>query len=78
MREISKIRNPLLEEYCAFWKSYVCSDKFDVQEKNADSHSSTESEIMTLDTGLRLDGFLALELWDLIVSLLGKCFSCFR
>ena len=32
------------------------------------SHSSTESEIISLDTGLRLDGLPALELWDLIVS----------
>ena len=32
------------------------------------SHSSTESEIISLDTGLRLDGIPALELWDLIVS----------
>ena len=29
------------------------------------SHSSTESEIISLDTGLRLDGLLALELCDL-------------
>ena len=35
-------------------------------------HSSTESEIMTLDTGLRLDGLPALEFWDLIVSVLGN------
>ena len=35
------------------------------------SHSSTESEIM-LDAGLRLDGLPALELWDLIVSVLGN------
>ena len=35
------------------------------------SHSSTESEIISLDTGLRLDGLLALELWDLIVSVFG-------
>ena len=35
-------------------------------------HSSTESEIISLDTGLRLDGLLALELWDLIVSVLGN------
>ena len=34
------------------------------------SHSSTESEIISLDTGLRLDGLPALELWDLIVSVL--------
>ena len=36
------------------------------------SHSATESEIISLDTGLRLDGFLALELWDLIVSVFGS------
>ena len=35
------------------------------------SHSSTESEIISLDTGLRLDGLPALDLWDLIVSVLG-------
>ena len=34
------------------------------------SHSSTESEIISLDAGLRLDGKLALDLWDLIVALL--------
>ena len=36
------------------------------------SHSSTESEIMwsLLDAGLRLLGLLALDLWDLIVSVL--------
>ena len=36
------------------------------------SHSSTESEIISLDTGLRLDGLPALELWDLIVSVFGS------
>ena len=36
------------------------------------SHSSTECEIISLDTGLRLDGLPALELWDLIVSVLGN------
>ena len=36
------------------------------------SHSSTESEIISLDAGLRLDWILALDLWDLIVSVLGN------
>ena len=36
------------------------------------SHISTESEIISLDTGRRLDGLPALELWDLIVSVLGN------
>ena len=48
------------------------------KKQTAVSHSSTESEIISLDTGLRLDGLLALELWDLIVSVFWKCFSCFR
>ena len=41
------------------------------KKQTAVSHKSTESEIISLDTGLRLDGFPALELWDLIVSVLG-------
>ena len=36
------------------------------------SHSSTESEILFLDAGLRLDGITALDLWDLIVAVLGN------
>ena len=42
------------------------------KKQTAVSHSSTESEIISLDTGLRLDGLLALELWDLIVSDFGS------
>ena len=42
------------------------------KKQTAVSHSSTESEIIFLDTGLRLDGLPALELWDLIVSVLGN------
>ena len=36
------------------------------------SHSSTESEIISLDAGLRFDGLLAIQLWDLIVSVFGN------
>ena len=36
------------------------------------SHSSTGSEIISLDAGLRLDGIPALDLWDLIVAVLGN------
>ena len=42
--------------------SWMCKKQTSV------SHSSTESENISLDTGLRLDGLPALELWDLIVS----------
>ena len=46
--------------------SWMCKKQTSV------SHSSTESEIISLDTGLRLDGLPALELWDLIVAVLGN------
>ena len=36
------------------------------------SHCSTESEIISLDTGLRLGGIPALDSWDLIVSAFGN------
>ena len=36
------------------------------------SHSSAESEISSLDAGLRLDGIPALDMWDLFVSVLGN------
>ena len=49
-----------------FGKSWMCKKKTSVW------HSSTESEIISLDAGLRLDGIPALDLWDLIVSVLGK------
>ena len=42
------------------------------KKQTAVSHSSTESEIISLDTGLRLDGLPALESWDLIVSVFGN------
>ena len=46
--------------------SWMCKKQTSV------SHSSTESEIIFLDAGLRLDGLSALELWDLIVSGFGS------
>ena len=42
------------------------------KKQTAVSHSSTESAIISLDTGLRLDGLPALELWDLLVSVIGN------
>ena len=42
------------------------------KKQTAVSHSSTESEVISLDIGLRLDGLPALELWDLIVCVLGN------
>ena len=50
--------------------SWMCKKQTSV------SHSSTESEIISLDAGLRLDGIPALDLWDLIVAVLhGKTYQ---
>ena len=46
--------------------SWMCKKQTSV------SHSSTESEIVSLDTGLRLEGLPAMELWDLIISVFGS------
>ena len=72
-REILKIQNPLRAEHYAFLKViHLFQQVGCARKKTAVSHSSTESEIISLDTGLRLDGLPALELWDLIVSVLGN------
>ena len=55
-----------------FWKSFFFPISWMCKKQTAVSHSSTESENISLDTGLRLDGLPALELWDLIVSVLGN------
>ena len=34
------------------------------------SHSSTGSEIISLNAGFRMDGLLALDLWDLVIEAL--------
>ena len=47
-------------------RSWMC------KKQTAVSPSSTESEIISLDTGLRLDGLPALELLDPIVSVFGS------
>ena len=73
LREILKIQNPLLEEHYAFFESHTFVPiSWMCKKQTAVSHGSTESEIISLDTGLRLDGLPALEFWDLIVSVLGN------
>ena len=46
--------------------SWMCKKQTSV------SHSSTESEIISLDAGLRMDGIPALDLWALIVTVLHR------
>ena len=44
--------------------SWMCKKQTSV------SHSSTESEIISQDAGLRMDGLLALDLWDMVIDVL--------
>ena len=57
---------------CVFGSHTSVPTSWMCKKQTAVSHSSTESQIISLDTGLRLDGLPALELWDLIVSVLGN------
>ena len=44
--------------------SWVCKTQTSV------SHSSTESEIVSVDAGLRMVGLLALDQWDTVIEVL--------
>ena len=57
---------------CVFGSHTFVPTSWMCEKQTAVSHSSTESEITSLDAGLRLDGLPALELWDLILSVFGS------
>ena len=63
---------------CVFGSHTFVPISWMCKKQTAVSHSSTESEVISLDTGLRLDGLPALELWDLIVSVFGNVSHNFR
>ena len=70
LQEIWRIQNLHQVEHCAFLE-VICVPISSMRKKQTSvSHSSTESEIISMDAGLRLDGILALDLWDLIVTVL--------
>ena len=74
LQEILRIENLHRVEHYAFLEvkhlfvpiSWMCKKQTSV------THSSTKSAIISLDTRLRLDGITALDLWDLIVAVLGN------
>ena len=55
---------------CVFWSHTFVPISWMCKKQTSVSHSSTESEIISLDAGLRLDGIPALDSWDLIVTVL--------
>ena len=71
LQDILRIQNLHQVEHCACSEvihfvptSWMC------KKLTSFSHTSTESEIISLDAGLRLNGVPALDLWDLIVAVL--------
>ena len=72
-QEILNIQNPLLEEHCAFLEVIHLFQKVGcARNKLLFLTVQQNLKIISLDTGLRLVGLPALELWDLIVSVLGN------
>ena len=57
---------------CVFGSFSVVPTSWMCKKQTSVSHRSTESEIISLDAGLRLDGLPALELWDPIVTVFGN------
>ena len=57
-----------------FSKPKICSHWM-CKKQTSVSHSSTESQINSLDAGLRMDGLLVLDLWDVVIEALRSCNS---
>ena len=68
-----KIQNPLLEEHCAFLEVIPLFQQVGcARNRHLCLTAQQNLKLSRLDTGLRLDDLLALELWDLIVSVFGN------
>ena len=57
---------------CVFGSHTIVPISWMCKKQTSVLHSSIESEIVSLDAGLRLDGIPALDLWDLILAVLGN------
>ena len=55
-----------------FWKSYICSNKLDVQETNYCFSQFNRIWNHLSGHGIKTGWLFALESWDLIVSVLGN------
>ena len=55
---------------CIFGSRTLVPNRWMCKEQTAVSHSSTESEHISLDVGLRMDGIPALDFWDLVIHVL--------
>ena len=58
-----KIRNQIQVEFCVSSRTLVPTSWM-CKKQTSVCHSSTESEVVSLDSGLRMDCITALDLWD--------------
>ena len=66
-----RTQNQPREEFCESLEAELLFQSVGcVKRQSAVSHSSTESEIISLDAGLRMDGLPALDLWDMVIEVL--------
>ena len=72
LQEILRIQNLLRWSIVRFGSHTFVPVSWMCKKQTAVYHSSTESEIISLDAGLRLDGLPALDLRDMIVAVLGN------
>ena len=55
---------------CTFGSRTLVTISWMCKKQTSAFHSSTESEIFSSDAGLRIDGLLALDLWDVVIEVL--------
>ena len=56
--------------FCLFGRRTFVPVNWMRKKQTSVSHGSTESEIVSVDAGLRMDGLLALDLWDIVIQVL--------
>jgi len=55
---------------CLVGPRTFCPISWMCKKQGAVSHSSSESEVISLETGVRIEGLPSLELWDLVIDVL--------
>ena len=68
--EVSKSTSWEKGSYVYFGSRTFVTNSWMCKKQTSVSHSSTESDIISLDAGLRMDGLLALDLWDVVLEVL--------
>ena len=69
-RDLEDSKSPSGGTLCVFGSHTFVPISWMCKKQTSVSHSSTELDFISLDAALRLDGKSALDLWDLLVSVL--------